>query len=166
MGRQVNFYMTAEDEQDFVSFVRSDKNAEFLNYISRSPQMQVLEQLPTSDEIFWAGQFLWNREFSPLPSMKFIEQQGYYIPDSHESEIIEFSRSHLDEGRLNQGRIWAEMNGWQRQDPATIIKKSEPFSKWFDRLANWIKRRSTRDSVGFYVLPGAAAFVQQGGYLR
>jgi len=63
-----------------------------------------------------------------------------------------------------RGRIWAEMHVWE-SDGNIQKRKSESFRKWFDRLANWIKRRSVRDEHGDYLLPGAAEYAKQGGKL-
>jgi hypothetical protein len=55
------------------------------------------------------------------------------------------------------------MNGWRHDDPAALVVKSESFRKWFGRLAKWIKRQSSRDAVGDYLLPGAAELAKYGG---
>ena len=62
-----------------------------------------------------------------------------------------------------RGRIRAEMTTWAKD--GTLLVKSESFVKWFDRLANWIKRHSVRDERGEYLLPGAAEYAKQGGRL-
>lgn len=165
MGKQVNFYMSADDEREFVEFVRGDRNVGFFKFASPSPEIPLVEELPTRDQPFSYLLFLWDRDHSPVPSLYFVKEQGYYVVSSIEAEVIEFSRSFLDDGRLIRGRIWAEMNGRRRDDPATMIKKSDSFSKWFDRLAAWIKRRATRNAVGDYLLPGASTFAARGGQL-
>jgi hypothetical protein len=165
MGKQVNFYMTEEDEREFLEFVHSDRNVAVFMGVQQTAEIAVLDELPTSDTSGWFQLWLWDRDHSPTPVLRYVQQQGHYCVDRFESEVIEFDRSILDEGRLVRGRIWAEMNGWRHDDPASVIKKSEAFSKWFDRLGNWIKRRSTRDSVGDFLLPGATQFSKQGGQL-
>jgi hypothetical protein len=166
MGKQVNFYMTADDEREFVEFVRSSANVAIFKSVQASPEIRELEEMPPAGEPFWFALYLWNKDDSPPPTLAYIKEQGWYSVDRFESEVIEFHRCSVDEGRLVRGRIWAEMNGWRRDDPATIIKKSEVFVKWYDRLANWIKRRSTRNAVGDFMLPGAAAFAAKGGQCR
>jgi hypothetical protein len=170
MGKQLNFYMTAKDEGDFVARVRSDRDVVVFKYASPTMEVVKLNVLPSPPEPFWGDLFLWNRELSPTPRLKFIKQQSYYVADEFESEIIQFSRSHFDyDGKqfnkniLVRGRIWAEMRVWQKD--GTLLTKSESFQKWFDRLANWIKRRSVRDEAGDYLLPGAAEYQAQGGNL-
>ena len=58
------------------------------------------------------------------------------------------------------------MSYWRLSDnPPTAVNKSEAFVKWYDRLANWIKRYSTRNDRGEFVMPGAARFAEQGGMM-
>lgn len=163
MGRQVNFYMTDADEAEFVEFVRSDRNVGIFMYAMPTNDIPLLTELPKQGVPCWCALYLWDRDHSPAPKIDYVPQQRYYVVDPFASEVIEFSRSHLDEGRLVRGRIWAEMGVWQSD--GTLVSKSESFRKWFDRLANWIKRRSVRDKLGEYILPGAAEYAKQGGRL-
>jgi hypothetical protein len=148
MGKQVNFYMTAADEQEFVEFVRLSAGAILFMEVQPSETISPVANLPTAETPGWGGICLWNREYSIPPKLTYISQQRHYVVDKFESEVIEFHRSHLDEGRLVRGRIWAEMSGWKRDDPATVFRKSDAFQRWYDRLANWIRRHSTRDARG------------------
>lgn len=165
MGKQVNFYMAPSDEEAFVAFVRSDRDVGIFKYAVPGEDIPFLEQLPEKGEPFWFSLFLWDRDNSPPPILEYVKEQHYFVPNTFASEVIEFSRSHLDEGRLVRGRIWAEMTGWKRDDSASTFQKGESFQKWFDRLANWIKRRSQKNARGEFVMPGATAFVEEGGNL-
>ena len=165
VGKQVNFYMTADDEQKFVEFVRSDRHVAVFKSVLPTMEVTDLVELPRRGEPFWFSLCFWDKDHCPSPSSTYIKQQGHYCINEIESEVIQFHRCGLDEGRLVRGRIWAEMTGWRREDPATIINKSEAFSAWYERLANWIKRHSTRNDRGEFVLPGAARFAEQGGVM-
>lgn len=164
MGKQVNFYMTDDDEREFVEFARSSTDVVIFMDVQTSEDIAILGNLPTPETPGWFGLCLWNKECSPPPKLKYIKEQCYYSVDKLESEVVEFHRSHMNEGRLVRGRIFAEMSYWRLSDkPPTVVKKSEAFVKWYDRLANWIKRRSTRNAVGDFMLPGAAIFAAKGG---
>lgn len=164
MGKQVNFYMTMDDERDFIAFVRATGNIAILKSVQMSEMPLQIDGLPSAGEPFWFALLLWNQDFSPRPALNFVKEQGWYCIDVYDSEVIEFDRSFMDEGRLVRGRIFAEMTYWRLTDaPPTAVKKSEAFLKWYDRLARWIKRRSARNAAGDYLLPGAAAFAAAGG---
>jgi hypothetical protein len=165
MGKQINFYMTGADEQVFLAFVRSDRNVAVFKSVVPSKEIPSLQELPIQGERFWFSIRLWDRDHSPPPVLRYVGRQGYYSVDDIESEVIQFDRCGLDEGRLVRGRIWAEMTGWRHDDPAILVKKSKDFSRWFNRIATWIKRHSVRNAVGDYVLPGALEFSKRGGQM-
>lgn len=155
--------MTDSDEKDFVQFVRSDRNVGIFMYAMPTEDIPLLTELPKQDVPFWFALWLWDREHSPTPKIDYVPEQRYYVVEPIASEVVEFSRSHIDAGRLVRGRIWAEMAVWQSN--GSLLSKSDSFRKWFNRLANWIKRHSVRDERGDYVLPGAAEYAKQGGRL-
>jgi len=166
MGRQVNFYMTEHDEAEFLDFVRSDRDVCGIPETLPSEDIVCLPQLPEREETpFWFTVSFWDRDHSPPPRVQLIREQGYWVVDQFDSEVIEFSRSIMDQERLVRGRIWAEMAVWQSTDPPTLVRKSESFQKWFDRLARWVRNHGARDENGDYVLPGAAEYEKQGGQL-
>lgn len=132
-------------------------------YSMPTNDIPLLAELPKQGVPFWFALYLRDRDHSPTPQIDYVPEQRYYVVEPVASEVIEFERSHLDEGRLVRGRIWAEMAVWQSD--GTLLSKSESFRKWFDRLANWIKRRGVRDKYGHYVLPGAVEYAKQGGRL-
>ncbi|MBM4128099.1 MAG: hypothetical protein FJ247_12245 [Nitrospira sp.] len=165
MGKQLNFYMTPEDEREFISFVESDRTVGIFMDVQASKEIAFLQRLPDRDTVGWFLLCLWDKDHSPPPVLSYVTEQAHFTVQRIESEVIEFSRCIPDEGRLVRGRIWAEMNGWRHDDPAIVIRKSESFRKWFSRIALWIKKHSTQNEVGDYVLPGAAEFVKNGGKL-
>lgn len=163
MGRQINFYMTPSDEEEFLRFLKADRDVCVFMDGTLSSEVQPIESLPEKGIPGWFMLFLWDTENSPPPKMNYVPEQKHYVVDSTVSEVIEFLRCFMHEDRLVRGRIWAEMVGWHAHDPATPFEKSDKFKKWFDRLASWIRRRSVKDRVGDYLLPGAAEYVNTGG---
>lgn len=168
MGRQVNFYMTEDDEQKFLRFLRSDREVGIFMDAVPSPDIPLLEVLPGKETPGWFALWLWDMDNSPHPKMVYVPQQKYYAVDSWVSEVIEFSRScmHVEEGGLVRGRIWAEIAYWDlSQNPPRRVTKTESFRKWFNRLASWIRHKSVKDSLGDCLLPGAAEYAKNGGRL-
>lgn len=164
MGRQVNFFMTTEDQQEFLEFMRSDRQVGIVADSTPTSTPLLLDRFPQRGEPDWPKVWLWDRDHSGSPSLRYIKKQSYYTVDD-KSEVIEFWPGFVDGRCLIGGRIWAEST-YLGEDRASFVKKSEAFVKWFDRLARWIKRRSVRTHLDRYVLTGADAFVAQGGQLR
>ena len=62
-----------------------------------------------------------------------------------------------------QKEFFTRIREGREEEKSGIFKKSVPFSAWYERLAKWIKRHSVRNERGEFVMPGAAAFAEQGG---
>lgn len=165
MGMQVNFYMSPEDEAEFLEYLRTQDGVRILKDWTDSPHPRELGRLPEPGTHSWFQVWLHNREISPAPALLFVEKQDRYCMDAFAEEVIEFNRSIMRDGYLTRGRLWAEFAGWDRSDPHVTIKKSEAFRRWFNRLSGWIKRRATRNVLGDYVMPGASEFAAGGGKL-
>ncbi len=163
MGKQINFYMTNSDEEEFLNFVRSDRSVGVFMVTMPTDSIPLLTELPQSEIPFWLSICLWDRDNSPQPNLRYVTEQKYYVVNKSTSEVIEFLRSNIKKRSISRGRIWAEMAMWESD--GTLVRKSETFEKWYDRLARWIRRHSVRYDKGVYVMPGAAEFKKQGGRL-
>lgn len=157
--------MTTDDEREFLSFVQFETDTSVFMTRQSSEVIEFLQDLPTSESPGWFNLCLWNKGISPPPRIEPVGRRSFYSVNKASSEVIEFYRSHFNaEGRLTRGRIWAQMSHFRVAEGVTqTVRKSEAFVKWYDRLAGWIKRHATRSAIGYYVLPGAAAFVAGGG---
>jgi hypothetical protein len=163
MGKQMNFYMLKSDEDEFISYIQSDREVcIFLDRI-KHPYIEGLKSLPDRDVPGWFMVYLWDKTNSPPPKIDYVPEQKHYVVDFFESEVIQFSRSYFDKNRLVRGRIWAEMKKLQSGDLSIMTKKSESFEKWFNKLSNWIKKKSKKNDFGDYLLAGAAKFVLENG---
>ncbi len=173
MGKQVNFYMLEEDEQEFVEFVLGDGKTVLLGTAGFQEMPPVLDRLPVEysplDPKDWLTVFFWRPGY-PLFTRYIVmkagplQGRGAYFVDAHRSSVIEFSRSLLrpEENVLTQGRIWAEMRYWEGEQ---LVYKGEEFEKWYDRIARWLRRRY-RKVYYDYVSPRAYEWSQAGGKLQ
>ncbi len=153
MGRQVRFCMTFDDERRFIEFARSDRNVRMFKPDQNTLDIEFLEELPPSEDISAGQVLLWDKENSPFPTLRYVSKGGFYYVETGQSEVIEFSRCGIDKKeRWIPGRIWAEFS---MLDGDRLVKKSQAFEKWFDRLARWIRKHGVRDERLEYVLPGA-----------
>jgi hypothetical protein len=163
MGKQITFYMTEADENEFLEFLRTDDGVHILRSRTPKADAEVLDELPDCQAPWGFEVMLWNKRISPPPKLRFVTGHMHYIVDPMPSEVIEFLRSRMYERRLVRGRLWVELNGWDQSDPSILIRKGAAFSQWFTRLSRWITRRSVRHHAGDYFMPGAARFVEGGG---
>lgn len=59
MCKQVNFYMTPDDEREFLGFIRSDGNIAIFKSVQASPEIVELDELPPRGEPHWLTR-VWN----------------------------------------------------------------------------------------------------------
>ncbi len=140
MGRQIRFYMTDEDEDDFVAFMRSIGDVLILPQTSEN---ELVEEYPSFRTL--AGRRLgedsviWNRSLSPMPLYIHYEVHGgCYCVDFMQSEVVNVIRSKRLDHRLSMGRLYVEDKA-QLPD-GSVVKKSGEFVNWFNELCRWIKK--------------------------
>ena len=153
--------MAGEDEKSFVDFLRLDESVHIVQYRSPGPGPEILAELCAPDEPWGGSVWLWNSRISPPPTLHYITQQNYYYLDPIRNEVIEFDRCRTVNGRATRGRVWAEVNYWDNGNPPKIVRKSNDFEKWFNRLARWIKRQAVHYDSGEYFFKDAKALMQR-----
>ena len=164
MGKQVNFYMDERDEREFVTFVLSDPGTRLCLHDSQTGALQYIANLDDHALSPLTPLDLWHSAKSPPPILVYLEnRKGYYI-DRLQSEVIEFSRCHLKGQTLTRGRLWMDRRKLNT-DATDFLKKSDAFDKWYQNLANRIRKLGQRNAAGNYVWPGAAEHVAAGGFL-
>lgn len=162
MGKQLGFYMSDDDETEFIKYLCTTGDVAIIPQTSRV-EVQQEEFQRFSDA---AGRelgedcHLWNRSISPQPIVEHYPQQGYYCLDFMRSEVVNVIRSKITEQGLSMGRLHIEdkvLNPQGRLQP-----KSAEFEAWFADLCRWITQKSIRVVDGAEVLPGAEALIEEG----
>jgi hypothetical protein len=153
--------MAVTDEKSFVDFLRLDTSVHILRYRSPGPEPDALAELMAADEPWGCGLWLWNSSISPPPTVHYVPEQNFYYLDPIPNEVIEFHRCQTVNGRITRGRIWAEFNYWNNGNPSDLIRKSNDFEKWFNRLARWIKRQAVYHDSREYFLKDARALMER-----
>jgi hypothetical protein len=161
MGKQILFYMSQEDEEAFVDYLRSTGDVAIVPQTSRKELQEEFGQF-TDAEGRELGEscHLWNRSISPRPVVTYYPQQEYYWLDFLQSEVVNVMRSKMTEDGLSMGRLHIEDK--IRDADGQMRPKFAEFEAWFSYLCRWIKQRSVRVIDGADVLPGADELIQLG----
>ena len=162
MGRQVNFYMNQEDENEFLEFVKGTGKVDILPYKSQTSTFEPLEKLPDPfSEKFSGGLWLFNRGVSSNLLVEFVPTQGYYSINPLQSSVIEFTRSGVKEKYLRRGRLWAEFT-YLDKERMILLPKEPEFGKWYDAIAKWVRGKYDRLERLIYAGPGAQKLLKEG----
>jgi hypothetical protein len=164
--RQLVLYMSKEDEESFLQYLRSIGGLVILPSTSPSSDFALISDLPepTEDEAtrrFW----LQNRTVSlPLVTEYAADKNGYVI-DGFQSPVVEFLRSWMVSRVMLAGGIRADMN-YLDNDKQDLVQKPADFRNWFDSMQKWIRKNFFHLTLLTYVGPGAEKFENEGGILH
>ena len=164
MGRQINFWMTAEDELDFVERLRQDDAVWTPDWIDlgAAPQIHEFDDwVPLDDRqrSIVIRRVDWSRlEWEDIPKSRYPDSPQFFAHTSvgtGASPAFEWDFCHRTPGTIKRGRIYFRTD-WL-QDGEVRVKADEPH-RWFDRLVAWLRRRGTKyEYPRQYLMPGAVA---------
>ena len=161
MGRQIQFYMLDEDEDDFLAFVRSTGD---VRIYPKTTDTKCGEEFRTFRELagrdFGEGCVVWNGSVSPEPIIRYYPKPGYFSIDFMASEVITVIRSKRIDHQLSLGRLHVETS--VLLPDGTLGRKGEAFIKWYDSLCRWIRKHWPKRFDGAYLSPRAEALQHSG----
>lgn len=165
MGRQIGFYMTDDDEPEFLEFLRTTGDVCILPNVAANSG---LESVGTFQEIRNEPNVnfcvLWNRSLSPEPEFRSV-QTGRYVIDQLQSEVIDIILSDRPPGNIDLGRLFIERTC--KTPEGEIVYKSKEFLSWYDRVSRWIRKNYHYNKLlGAYVSPRAEEEALNGVKLR
>lgn len=135
MGRQINFFIEKEKEDEFVRFAYENG-------------LYVIEDNFDKNEIYEYKTFEEYILFHKLGKLYFYKE-GYnkliiedFFLDSTINDVIEFSRTGyiFDRKCITSGRIWFEYEYYNDNDK--LVTKNEQLIKDYEMLSRWIKRNA------------------------
>lgn len=163
MGRQVNFFILDTDTQDFLNYVQSTGDIQLIRgriQASQHPQVAdwqlPLDMSPYGEDLYFFRKPNWHLQ------VEFIPEQGYWTIDQLESSVVEFEPCKLEGGRLERGRIWAEMRVVIND---RYVEKPEEFIRWYNRIERWLKKHLRKLDNGLYISDNAYTWALSGGQL-
>jgi hypothetical protein len=147
MGKQIRFFMTAEDECEFAQFVREDADSVFIARQTRTSDILEFflpEQAERSEPIrHKTALCIWNKRICGKVTMVQHSPESFAVRGINE-ELIEFSRCFLHGRTMVAGRLYADMYSLDEAG-MQLIRKGKEYEKWYEKLARWIRRHYTRD---------------------
>jgi hypothetical protein len=135
MGRQIEFFQSIEDEQEFLNVILS------LGYKIADNEGNKL----TIDDVITSSilsLYIYINDFSIVKRNGYIEQI--------ESEVIQYSIGAKNDKDLHNSRLWMQQNFFNSNGQITY--KSEAFTDMFNILSKSIKKQYTLSNCNhFYI---------------
>ena len=166
MPKLLVFYMSKEDEDEFLEYVRSLGNLLILPAIFPSSDFTPLYGLPEPSQDESTRRFWLQNTAVGLPLVtEQVPEKDYYVVDGFQSPVIELWRSWTVSQIMMPGGIQVDMNyiDSERQD---LAKKPAEFRRWFESVDGWIRKKYRRLGIYVFAGPGAQKFREQGGILQ
>ena len=140
MGKQIRFYMTNEDEDEFLDFVRSTGDVVILPQTTDKAEGEEFTSFrDLSGRILGDDSHLWNRSISPKPIIEYYDAHGgCYCLDFMQSEVVNVISSKQIGNELSMGRLHVE--DVLLYPDGLVVEKGEEFLKWFDELSRWLRK--------------------------
>jgi hypothetical protein len=181
MGKQVRFYALPDDEKIIWDFVRTIPDTfsivttstdstpkSFFIYLDTSQLKPIFREyfisLGNPDALIpyirKAMPSVYNREL-----MDFVKTGEIFYRIDTDAPVIEFSSSFFQEdGKLAQGRIWADL---YRLEKDQFIYKGDEFKDLYETLAKWIRNHFKKlKGVDGYFGKEALEWYQKGGIIH
>jgi hypothetical protein len=163
MPKQLVLYMSKEDEDSFLQYLRSTGDLVILPSTSPTSEIAPVSALPEPSEDEATRRFWLQKTNVSLPLVtEYAPEKNGYVIDGFQSPVVEFLRSWTVSNVLLAGGIRADMN---YLDDATqdLVRKPAEFRGWFDTMENWIRKNFKHLTLLTYVGQGAERFSEEGG---
>jgi hypothetical protein len=169
MGKQVQFYMTHEDEQNFLASINDLAPVRLVYKVFQDPSHMELESFEAvgsreGNASGWpeAHLCLINATLGTPPKVDSNPQHSYCSIDPSESEVVEFTRCGPAKGRYKPSKTWLGGGRLWFAEQDIGVRKSDAFIKWANSLLKWVRRNYERDARGIYIAPKALELSKAG----
>ena len=151
MGKQVRFFMSKKDENNFLEVVLKNESL----ILDKQAGSLTFEKAQSSEELSL---------FFSLPNANIKQDSNGYI-DAIVAEVVQFSKSkEVEGGGLRNGRIWAEFKYYDNN--RELITKNKQFSNMYKKLEKWIKNNFKLSKCNdYYIGSDAYEKYKEGKYV-
>lgn len=165
MGKQVQFYMTHEDEKNFLASISDLAPVRLVYKTFTEPlhlELESFEPVGSREGKAQAHLCLVNATLGTVPKVNSYPQHSYRFVDPSESEVVEFLRCELAKGQYKPSQTWLSNGRLWFTEQTMDGRKSDAFIKWANSLLKWVRRNYERDAKGNYVAPNALELSKAG----
>lgn len=132
MGRQINFFLSSDDQKDFDAFLKTFDDICFLGYFNKSNSPTIIDDTIILDQLK-DGRRVYIVRKKDLKNIKFsfIEKFNYWLIDDSLSPVLHFDRCISINNDLRSGRLYFEP---KYVENLLWDEKDVDFIKWSDGI--------------------------------
>jgi len=148
-SREIKYYMSENDEKEFLDFVKSCGDVVFFESISRTPEFQPLLIIPKSNERKEGVQFyafnrsVSNRFFTRPPSETKLSDKDCYSVNWIDSSVVCLGLCDREQSSVFYAGMCV-ISHYLEQNASSLTQKEPEFLKWFEKMVRWINKRYTK----------------------
>ena len=166
LPKQLVLYMSKEDEETFLQYLRSLGDLVILPATSPSSDFAPISVLPEpAEDEDTRKVWLLNKAVRLPVATEYAPEKNCYVIDGFQSPVVEFHRSWTVSQMMLAGGIRADMN-YLDSEKQDLVPKPAEFRNWFESIQNWIRKNFFHLTLLTYVGPGAEKFENEGGILH
>ncbi len=166
MPKLLVLYMSREDEDQFLEYVRSLGNLLILPATSPSSDFAPVYSFPEPSQDESTRRFWLQYTGAGMPLVtEHVPEKEYYAVDGFQSPVIEFWRSWTVSQIMLPGGIQADMT-YIDSDKQDLAQKPAEFRRWFKSIDGWLRKNYRRLGIYIFAGPGAQRFREEGGILQ
>ena len=139
MGRQINFFLHPDDQDDFDKLLKSFGDVILLPYFHLDNKISTVTDTIVCD-ITKEGSKIYLVRPEDLKNIKLrhIQEFNYWLVDDNSLPVLHFDRSIFRDNIIYSGRLYFQPKFLEDME---WVKKSDEFINWADQIIKTVRRK-------------------------
>ena len=159
MGRQINFYLTAEDEVAFEEHLKKAGDFVAIRWKSDKPEPVVVDL--SAQKSVLSLRLVLPQHLAKVSMQPILTRREYSI-DGLVSPVVEYSRCPQEDRLIRRGRLYFQEGYFDAA--GKWVAKDEAFISWARRLRETARRFFNKRRIGFFYLGEGAEKARAEGF--
>ena len=141
MGRQINFFLHQDDQDDFDKLLKSFGDILLLSYYHYDNKVTTVKDTIIRDLVKEERRvyLIRTNDFNKV-RLTHITNFGYWLVDDNALPVIHFDRCVTTDDKIQSGRLYFTVD-YLDSDKMVMIKKTDDFIKWADNVIKTVRRK-------------------------
>ena len=139
MGRQINFFLHPDDQENFDTLLKSFGEVVLIPYYHHDKKISTVDDTIVRDEKIEGSRIYLVRQadFKDI-KLEYYSNYNYWLVADNKSPVLHFDRSIFKGNKIYRGRLYFQP---QFVDNMQWIKKSDAFVNWADNIIKTVRRK-------------------------
>ncbi len=139
MGRQINFFLHPDDQEDFDRLLKSFGDLVLFRDYNYSDEVTIVKDtlIRDIDKEKYRVYLIRPADFKDFP-LKHVEKFNYWYVESSSLPVLHFDRSVYRDNKIQRGRLYFEP---KYVDDTGWVNKSDDFINWADKIIKTVRNR-------------------------